>query len=170
MSRSASARRATFASALLAAVLAAPPLRAQDAAGEDESRLTSAADEAFAGLDRATLRRRALAAGPVRIRGRAHLAGRVFAQDFRVEPGAEVTIEAGTAIYSVGDIRIDAPLRGVPPADRIRAGAAKTNVLTSIGAAGADTPDITFACEQGDFVQTQTIPMADGGAGARVSA
>ena len=154
---------------LLAAVLmlcAAPRVSAQDIAGGEEPRTGSATDDAFPGLDRATLRRLALAAGPVRVRGRAHLAGRVFAEDFRVEPGAEVTIEAGTAIYSVGDIRIDAPLRGVAAAIR---GAAKTANPAATGDAGASTPDITFVCEQGDFVQSETILMVDGGAGQSVS-
>ncbi len=157
--------RAVLAAAAALAVLSAATGRAQDGLGE-APRAPSAVDDAFAGLDRATLRRLALAAGPVRVRGRAHLAGRVFAQDFRVEPGAEVTIAAGTSIYSVGDIRIDAPIRGVaPPARRW----SKTTNAAARGDAGASTPDITFVCEQGDFVQSETILMADGGDGECVS-
>lgn len=158
-------RKAVIAAGVVAAALASSDGRAQDVRGE-EPRTTSAIDDAFAGLDRATLRRLALAAGSVRVRGRAHLAGRVFAEDFRVEPGAEVTIAAGTSIYSVGDIRIDAPLVGVaPPRRRI----AKTSNAAARGDAGAATPDITFVCEQGDFLQSETILMADGGEGECVS-
>src|SRR5262245_16248999 len=154
MRTSACARAAVPIAALLG-LCAVPPLHAQDAVSGEVPRPASAADEAFAGLDRATLRGFAHAAGSVRVRGRMHLAGRVFAEDFRVEPGAEVTIEAGTSVYSLGGIRIDAPLRGVPRSGAAPAqGAAKANFFLALGADGTDTPDITFICEQGDFVQS----------------
>src|SRR5262249_27425995 len=103
-------------------------------------------------------------AGHLRVRGGDRLSGRIVAESFRVEPGAEVEIEAGTTIYSLGDVRIDAPLREVAP---IRP---KRSLLPgAVRDAGADVPDLVVICENGDYTQTQILLLVDGGDGACVA-
>jgi hypothetical protein len=148
-------RTVLLAASLAAAGLAAPAVRAQE-------------EPAGSGaIDRDALRSLARQSGDVRIRGRRHLAGVVAGESVHVEPGAEVTIEAGTVIYAVGDVRIDAPVRGVAPPPIF--GPKKIGKGALIGDPGADVPDLVVICEDGNYTQNDIIELADGGEGQCVA-
>lgn len=113
------------------------------------------------------LTKRALAVGPMHVRGRVHLSGRIFAQGFHVEEGAEVTFEPGLEIYSEGDVVIDAPMtsKRTAPAFELKSGAGGGPV----GANGGDALGFSVSCAQGDTIVNQPIQVLDGDPGIGVT-
>ncbi|MCE9637404.1 MAG: hypothetical protein K8T90_16995 [Planctomycetes bacterium] len=109
------------------------------------------------GLDSAAVRDAARRRGAMRLTGRTHLSGRIIVNGFRVEPGAEVTLEPGTTIVSVGDLRIDAPLRT----------ATTRRARLRPGKAGKVKP-LSLLCIDGGIVVTEEARAADGVDGASV--
>jgi hypothetical protein len=120
----------------------------------------------FADIDPAELRSRAAANGPMRVTGRVHLSGRIFAEGFRVEPGAVVTAEPGTEIYSHGDIVIDAPIVGATTSPRVALKKAVGGL--NVGTNGGDAQGFVATCDAGNVTINQQIQMLDGSPGGNV--
>ncbi len=164
---------AILAPLVLGALLLAPPASAdEDAATDSRSEIRQLVERRFGDMDVDARRSAARRAGPMRLSGRHRLFGHVFAESLTIEPGADVEIEAGTTIFVTGDITIDAPIVTIraPISEGPKEVRQAAPAGAIVGAAGADSQDVVFACDQGgNFLTNEPILGADGGNGGNVT-
>lgn len=120
--------------------------------------------ERFGDLDRGGREALARAAGFVRVGGRATLRGRIFAEGFTVERGAEVRFEPGTTIYSLGPVVIAGPMTALPvPAAPVRESG------PPFGIDGSTAEDLVILCDEGNVTIEAHIVQLDGGDGQNLA-